>query len=217
MSGSIDKMLTSLQHTVNDSQFKYLPSVQVIGKAGSTLEHMGAVSVAEGVTDLSLGADVFSSATSAEVAITATASANSRGTVSQPGNSYVSDVMVVFDSVITTAGASGDDLDFSMGTAAGGEQLLAAKALLDDGGAAVTAPKDIPLRVIAGGVGALANAHAPLGLATSEAFALVAGGLVNSSADVRPLHFEFTPLANDLAATGNAKVIVNFRKLGYSA
>lgn len=218
MPGSNDKTtLAMLQHVVPDSNQKHLPNAQVISKPGATVEMRGALSVTEGVTDLSLGADVFSTATSDAVAINATAAANSRGTVIQPGNSFVSDVMVVFESVITTAGNSGDDLDFSMGTAAGGEELIVAKALLDDGGSAVTAPKDIPLRVIAGGVGALANAHAPLGLATSEAFTLVAGSLVNSSADVRTLHFEFTPLANNLAATGNAKVIVNFRKLGYSA
>ena len=142
-------------------------------------------------------------------AITITASANSDGTVAQPAGTTLMSVILSAQTVITTAGTSGDDLDFSMGTAAGGAQILAAKAILDDGGAAVSLAAGAAYEVISGGVGQAANAFTGLGTATSEASPVV-GALY--SAVARDVHFRFTPLANDLAATGTVDVICTFVK-----
>ena len=143
-------------------------------------------------------------------AITITAAANSDGTVAQPAGTTLMSVILSPQSVITTAGNSGDDLDFSMGTAAGGAQLLAAKAILDDGGAAVSMAAGASYEVISGGVGQAANAFAGLGTATSEASPVV-GALYSAAA--RDVHFRFTPLANNLAATGTVDVICTFVKI----
>ena len=142
-------------------------------------------------------------------AITITAAANSDGTVAQPAGTTLMSVILSPQTVITTAGASGDDLDFSMGTAAGGAKILAAKAILDDGGAAVSLAAGAAYEVISGGVGQAANAFAGLGTATSEASPVV-GALY--SAVARDVHYRFTPLANDLAATGTVDVICTFVK-----
>ena len=142
-------------------------------------------------------------------AITITAAANSDGTVAQPAGTTLMSVILSPQTVITTAGASGDDLDFSMGTAAGGAQILAAKAILDDGGAAVSLAAGGAYEVISGGVGQAANAFVGLGTATSEASPVV-GALYSAAA--RDVHFRFTPLVSDLAATGTVDVICTFVK-----
>ena len=143
-------------------------------------------------------------------AITITAAANSDDTVAQPAGTTLMSVILSPRSVITTAGTSGDDLDFSMGTAAGGAQILAAKAILDDGGAAVSLAAGASYEVISGGIGQAANAFAGLGTATSEASPVV-GALYSATA--RDVHFRFTPLANDLAATGIVDVVCTFVKI----
>ena len=110
------------------------------------------------------------------------------------------------------AGNNGDDLDFSLGNVAGGAQFLAAKALLDDGGAAVSALKGRILPVIDNFAGQAANAfaNAPyFGPATSEASPIVA---TTYTATKRNLHFRFTPLATNLAATGKVTLVAHFVK-----
>ena len=143
----------------------------------------------------------------AEVAVTITATANSDISLVQPAGSWLKDVILVAKSNIVTAGTSGDDLDMSVGTSAGGTQILggAAKALLDDGGGAVTMGANIPVHVIKNGAGYSANAFVNCGIATSEANALQAINLYSAAA--RNLHFRFTPLANDLASTGTIRSI----------
>ena len=88
-------------------------------------------------------------------------------------------------------------------------QILAAKAILDDGGAAVSLAAGGAYEVISGGLGQAANAFAGLGTATSEASPVV-GALYSASA--RDVHFRFTPLVNNLAATGTVDVICTFVK-----
>lgn len=170
------------------------------------------LAVTGGVTDLSLGGDIFAKA-SASVTLPVTATSNTDGTITQPANTVIKDIIVIPQSAITTAGNSGDDLDFSMGTAAGGTQLLIAKAILDDGGAAVTAAAYVPLHVVSNYTASGANAFKLIGgPATNEAFTITdTAGILHSTA-ARTLHFRFTPLANDLSATGDIKVVVNFRK-----
>mgnify|MGYP001312522196 CR=1 FL=1 len=141
------------------------------------------------------------------VTITATAAANTDGTVAQPAGTTLMDVMISPHSILTTAGTSGDDLDFSMGTAAGGAQILAAKAILDDGGAAVSFAAGSVAEVISSGKGLGAGAHVGIGISASEASSVV-GALYSATA--RDVHFRFTPLANDLAATGKVDVICTF-------
>tara|TARA_Y100000593_G_scaffold29963_1_gene59366 strand:- start:567 stop:1106 length:540 start_codon:yes stop_codon:yes gene_type:complete len=143
------------------------------------------------------------------VAITITATANSDGTVAQPAGTTLMSVIISPQTIITTAGNSGDDLDFSMGTSAGGAQILAAKAILDDGGAAVSLAAGGAYEVISSGLGQAANAFVGLGTATSEASPVV-GALYSAAA--RDVHFRFTPLANNLAVTGTVDVICTFVK-----
>tara|TARA_R100000808_G_scaffold18495_1_gene40531 strand:- start:401 stop:943 length:543 start_codon:yes stop_codon:yes gene_type:complete len=140
-------------------------------------------------------------------AITATAAANSDGTVAQPAGTTLRSVIISPQSVITSDSGGSDDLDFSMGTAAGGAQILAAKALID--GASVSLTAGAAYEVISGGLGQGANAFVGLGTATSEASPVV-GDLY--SAGARDVHFRFTPLNNDLVATGTVDVICTFVK-----
>tara|TARA_R100000781_G_C4077352_1_gene126531 strand:+ start:1243 stop:1797 length:555 start_codon:yes stop_codon:yes gene_type:complete len=142
-----------------------------------------------------------------EIAVTITAAANSDAILVQPANSWLKDVILVAKSNIVTAGASGDDLDMSVGTSAGGTQILggAAKALLDDGGSAETMGANIPVHVIKDGAGYGANAFVNCGITNSEANALQAINLYSTAA--RNIHFRFTPLAHDLASTSTIKII----------
>ena len=152
------------------------------------------------------------SVVSDRVSITITAAANTDGTLAQPAGTWLSDLIIVPHDTITTAGASGDDLDFSFGTSAGGTRLLggAAKALLDDGGAAVSLAA--PVYMIDRGAGKGANAHVGSGIATSEASAVQA---TLYSAAARTLHARITPLANNLAtAATTVTYLVQFLHMG---
>ncbi len=99
---------------------------------------------------------------------------------------------------LVTGGSSGDDIDFDLGTAAGGGQIIDEKAIADDGGSAVTITANTPLYIIANGVPAAANGFSTMngGPATSEAMTL-AGSLYSAAA--RTLHIRLKPLASDLA------------------
>lgn len=144
------------------------------------------------------------------VAVTATAAANSDlklGT--QPANSSILNLYVIPQDTFTTAGSSGDDLDFNLGTAAGGGQIIDQKALMDDGGAAVNAKEGQVLAIIDNGRPAAANAFSNDGPATSELMALASHGILHTDT-ARDLHVRFTPLANNLAATGSMMVVCEF-------
>ncbi len=110
-----------------------------------------------------------------------------------------------------TGGSSGDDFDVSIGTSANGTEIMPLRALLDDGGSAVTLTANQPVALISDGVPAGANAFATLGQpATSEAMTLSA---TTYSAAERTLHLNFKALNSgaDLAtANTTIKVIAKF-------
>jgi hypothetical protein len=120
---------------------------------------------------------------------------------------------------IVTGGTSGNDVDFSLGTAAGGGQIIATEAILDDGGSAVTWAANAPLYLIKDSHGHAANQFVTTsvtagvvgGPATSEA--IVIASTLYSAAD-RTLHARLTPIGADLAtAATTVKYIVQFQAL----
>ena len=142
-------------------------------------------------------------ATSATIAVTADTAYTT--TFTQPAGTILKDLYAIPAGNIVTAGASGDDVDFDLGTSAYGGQLVNEVAILDDGGAAVTWAANAPLRLIANSNGHAAQAFLSTsvedagvigGPATSEAIA-IAATLYSSSE--RTLHASLKPLANDLA------------------
>lgn len=163
------------------------------------------------INDLRLGNNGLKSYIVTDTAtVTATAAANTDLTVQQPANTTIKNLYVIPQGTFTTNGVSGDDLDIDVGTGetAGGGQIIDQKALLDDGGAAVTMAKGDVLAVINNFAGAASNAFVDIGPATSEAMTIVDGTL--GTADARQINIRFTPLANDLAATSTVKVVVEF-------
>ena len=152
-------------------------------------------------------------ATSATIAVTKDAD-YAVSAIEQPAGTVLKDVIFIPAGDIVTAGASGDDLDFEIGTAASGGQIVALTALLDDGGSAVTWSGNVPLWVIENSHGHAANHFATAGIgplggpATSEAI-VVAGALYSASA--RDLHVNFRANTHDLAtAATTIKVIMTF-------
>ena len=137
--------------------------------------------------------------------------------IEQPAGTFLKDVIFLNAGNIVTAGASGDDLDFEIGTAASGGQIVALTALLDDGGSAVTWTANTPLFVIRDGMGLAANQFATTGVgpkggpATTEAIVL-AGATYSAAA--RDLHVNFRANTHDLAtAATTVRVIMNFMKV----
>ena len=160
----------------------------------------------------------WTSATTGTIAVTA--AENYDISFTQPADTIIRNVIAIPAGNIVTAGASGDDVDFSMGTASGGAQLVAATAILDDGGAAVTWTANAPLYLIQNSHGNAANAFLGTavaagvigGPATSEAM-VVAATLYSAAA--RTLYARLTPLANDLAtAATTVTYLVEFLHLG---
>ena len=131
--------------------------------------------------------------------------------ITQPANTVIKDLFVVSDSILTTSGASGDGMDMSIGTAAGGAQIMALCEILDDGGAAVHLQANTPLYVIENCHGQAANWAAP-DTATSEATTgkLVAG-LLDSGSSSREIHVRLDVIDADLGAAGNVKIGVVFQ------
>ena len=142
--------------------------------------------------------------------------------IEQPAGTIIKDVIFIPAGNIVTAGGSGDDLDFEIGTAASGGQLVALTALLDDGGSAVTWTAKSPLHVIRDSNGHAANAFAAGttnlagvfgGPATSEAIAIAA---TLYSATARDIHVNFRANTHNLAtAATTVRVIMNFMTLDY--
>ena len=96
------------------------------------------------------------SVTTGTIAVTAAATYDVSFT--QPADTSIKSLIAFSAGNIVTAGASGDDVDFDLGTAAGGGQIIDEKALLDDGGSAVTLAANTPLFIISDGIPAAANA-----------------------------------------------------------
>ena len=147
-------------------------------------------------------------ATTASLTVTAGTATNTLIGV-QPANTSIKNLFVIPNSALTTAGADGDDLDFDVGTAAYGGQIIDEKALLDDGGSAVTAAAGTVLAIIDNGRPAGANAFANDGPATSELMALASHGILHTNS-ARDIYVGFEPQANNLAATGTVDVIIEF-------
>jgi len=160
----------------------------------------------------------WTSGTTGTIAVTADATYDV--TLTQPADTIIRNLIAIPAGNIVTAGASGDDVDFDLGTAAGGGQIIDEKAILDDGGSAVTWTANVPLYIIQDSHGHAANAFVGTGVtagvyggpATSEAI-VIASTLYSSSA--RSIYARLKPLANDLA-TGATTVtyLVEFLHLG---
>ncbi len=160
----------------------------------------------------------WTSATTGTIAVTADATYDVSFT--QPADTIIRNLIAIPAGNIVTAGASGDDVDFDLGTAAGGGQLIDEKAILDDGGSAVTWTANVPLYIIQNSHGHAANAFVGTGVtagvvggpATSEAI-VIASTLYSSSA--RTLYIRLKPLANNLAtAATTVTYLVEFLHLG---
>ena len=160
----------------------------------------------------------WTSATTGTIAVTADATYDVSFT--QPADTIIRNLIAIPAGNIVTAGASGDDVDFDLGTAAGGGQLIDEKAILDDGGSAVTWTANVPLYIIQNSHGHAANAFVGTGVtagvvggpATSEAI-VIAATLYSASA--RTLYARLKPLANDLAtAATTVTYLIEFLHLG---
>ena len=160
----------------------------------------------------------WTSGTTGTIAVTADATYDV--TLTQPADTIIRNLIAIPAGNIVTAGASGDDVDFDLGTAAGGGQIIDEKAILDDGGSAVTWTANVPLYIIQNSHGHAANAFVGTGVtagvyggpATSEAI-VIAATLYSASA--RSIYARLKPLANNLA-TGATTVtyLVEFLHLG---
>ena len=160
----------------------------------------------------------WTSVTTGTIAVTA--SANTDASFTQPADTIIRNLIAVPAGNIVTAGASGDDVDFSLGTSSGGTQIIATEAILDDGGSAVTWAANAPLYLIQDSHGHAANQFVTTattagvvgGPATSEAIVIAATLYTASS---RTLYTRLTPLANDLGtAATTVTYLVEFLHLG---
>jgi len=138
----------------------------------------------------------------------------------QPADTIIRNLIAIPAGNIVTGGTSGNDVDFSLGTAAGGGQLIATEAILDDGGSAVTWTANAPLYIIQNSHGHGANAFVGTGVtagvvggpATSEVIVIAA---TLYSAAARTLHIRLTPIGADLAtAATTVTFLVEFLHLG---
>jgi len=138
----------------------------------------------------------------------------------QPADTILRNLIAVPAGNIVTAGGSGNDVDFSLGTSSGGAQLVATEAILDDGGSAVTWTANAPLYLIQDSHGHAANQFVSTsttagvvgGPATSEAIAIAA---TLYSASARTLYARLTPIGADLAtAATTVTYLIEFLHLG---
>ena len=160
----------------------------------------------------------MTSVTTATIAVTD--DTNTDVSFTQPADTIIRNLIAIPAGNIVTAGGSGNDVDFSLGTAAGGGQLIATEAILDDGGSAVTWTANAPLYLIQNSHGHGANAFVGTGVtagvvggpATSEAIVIAA---TLYSAAARTLHARLTPIGADLGtAATTVTYIVEFLHLG---
>ena len=160
----------------------------------------------------------WTSTTTGTIAVTD--DTNTDVTFTQPADTIVRNIIAVPAGNIVTAGGSGNDVDFSLGTSSGGTQIVATEAILDDGGSAVTWAANAPLYLIQDSHGHAANQFVSTattagvvgGPATSEAI-VIAATLYTASA--RTLYTRLTPLANDLGtAATTVTYLIEFLHLG---
>ena len=160
----------------------------------------------------------WTSTTTGTIAVTD--DTNTDVTFTQPAATIVRNIIAVPAGNIVTAGGSGNDVDFSLGTSSGGTQIVATEAILDDGGSAVTWTANAPLYLVQDSHGHAANQFVSTattagvvgGPATSEAI-VIAATLYTASA--RTLYTRLTPLANNLAtAATTVTYLVEFLHLG---
>ena len=149
--------------------------------------------------------------------IAVTDDTNTIVTIAQPAGTVLTNLIAYPQGNLVTGGSSGNDLDISIGTASAGAQLLAATAVLDDGGAAVTWTANVPLYIVENSHGKAANQFATTGVgpkggpATSEAI-VIAGALYSSAA--RNIFVTLRPSGADLAtAATTVTYIAQFQEL----
>ena len=149
--------------------------------------------------------------------IAVTDDTNTVVTIAQPAGTVLTNLIAYPQGNLVTAGSSGNDLDIFVGTASAGVQLVAATAILDDGGAAVTWTANVPLYVIENSHGKAANQFATTGVgpkggpATSEAI-VIAGALYSAAA--RDIFVTLRPIGADLAtAATTVTYIAQFQEL----
>tara|TARA_R110002073_G_scaffold177548_1_gene335787 strand:+ start:1116 stop:1706 length:591 start_codon:yes stop_codon:yes gene_type:complete len=168
-----------------------------------------------------LAENILTSMTSVTTAtIAVTDDTNTDVSFTQPADTIIRNLIAIPAGNIVTGGSSGNDVDFSLGTAAGGGQIIATEAILDDGGSAVTWTANAPLYIIQNSHGHGANAFVGTsvtagvvgGPATSEAI-VIASTLYTAAA--RTLHARLTPIGADLAtAATTVTYLVEFLHLG---
>jgi|TARA_R100000234_G_C4912878_1_gene140695 hypothetical protein len=160
----------------------------------------------------------WTSVTTGTIAVTH--STNVDVSFTQPADTIIRNLIAIPAGNIVTAGNSGDDVDFDLGTSAGGGQIIDEEAILDDGGSAVTWTANAPLYIIQNSHGHAANQFVSTsttagvvgGPATSEAI-VIAGTLYTSAA--RTLHARLKALNTDLAtAATTVTYLVQFLHLG---
>ena len=123
-------------------------------------------------------------------------------TMTQPAGTILKDLIAWPAGNLVTGGSSGNDLDIYIGTASEGVQLMAATALMDDGGAAVTWVANTPLYIVKDSHGTAANQFATTGVgpkggpATTEAL-VIAAALYSAAA--RAIYITLEPIGADLA------------------
>ena len=160
----------------------------------------------------------WTSVTTGTIAVTD--DTNTDVSFTQPADTILRNLIAIPAGNIVTAGGSGNDVDFSLGTSSGGAQLVATEAILDDGGSAVTWTANAPLYLIQDSHGHAANAFVSTsvtagvvgGPATSEAI-VIAATLYSASA--RTLYARLTPIGADLAtAATTVTFLAEFLHLG---
>jgi hypothetical protein len=160
----------------------------------------------------------WTSVTTGTIAVTH--STNVDVSFTQPADTIIRNLIAIPAGNIVTAGNSGDDVDFDLGTSAGGGQIIDEEAILDDGGSAVTWTANAPLYIIQNSHGHAANQFVSTsttagvvgGPATSEAI-VIAGTLYTSAA--RTLHARLKALNTDLAtAATTVTYLIQFLHLG---
>ena len=149
--------------------------------------------------------------------IAVTDDTNTIVTIAQPAGTILTNLIAYPQGNLVTAGSSGNDLDVFIGTASAGAQLLAATAILDDGGAAVTWTANVPLYIIENSHGKAANQFATTGIgpkggpATTEAV-VIAAALYSAAA--RSIYVTLRPIGADLAtAATTVTYIAQFQEL----
>ena len=157
------------------------------------------------VRDLATRVGAQATATTGTIAVTANATYDVSFT--QPAGTSIQNIIMIAAGNLVTAGSSGDDIDFDLGTAAGGGQIIDEKAIADDGGSAVTIAANTPLFIVENGLPAVANKFANMsgGPSTSEALTLAAS--LASTAE-RTLHILLKPLASNLATAATTVTFV---------